>query len=130
MTAMSGEEKVRSTDGLETLTRKLTILDTSGKEPITHRFYATAGYHNGRLFHLDFVCGGSLDYSVRRLISMQCTLIRKMLREGLMDRGELISTWRGIMGGANSFEPQGYCQQIGRIVASPLDAAARWLEGQ
>lgn len=122
------EHKIRSTEGLETVTRKLTIMEAGGEKPLIHRFYVTVGYHEGVVSHLDLVCGPSLDYSVRRLISMQCALIRKMLRRDSFSGSELISTWRGIMGGANSFEPQGWCDEIGRMAASPLDAAARWLE--
>lgn len=122
------EKMIRSTSGAETVTKKLTIQRLVDGHELTHRIYLIVGHHNGLLYYLDLFCDGSFDYSTRRLISMQCGLIREMLSQGVISLDEIVPRWRSSVDGAGSFEPQGWCEQLGRMVGSPLDAAARWME--
>lgn len=126
-------DQLYSTEGLPGLTVRLTIKQFRQKDIVEYRLYVRLAYfpdESGvlRLNFIDITCGGEFDYTTRRLITMICEYVRRELRHGLLTEETLIRSWRGMIDGTNSFEPQGFCAEITRQVCSPLDAVARWME--
>ena len=125
-------EVMYSTAGMPGITTKLTIQQVKDGEIVEHDLYLHRTYFEGKLNFIDITCGGSIDYSVRRLITLVCDHVRRELRHGLLDEEQLVLGWRATFEGTNSFEPQGTCPQLpggymGQLVGSPLDAVARWM---
>lgn len=128
-------DRMYSSDGMPGLTHKLTIKQVKDGGAVDHDIYVHLAYFEERLNYIDVTCGGSIDYSVRRLITMVCDHVRRQLRHGLLDEEGLIRDWRGSQDAANSFEPQGTCSSLpgtylDKLVASPLDAVARWMHSR
>lgn len=128
-------DQMYSTDGVPGITKKLTITKVVDKEIVEFDLYVHIAYFEGKLNFLNITCDGSIDYSVRRLISTVCDHVRKELRHELLNEESLIKDWRGAVDGTNSFEPQGRCEQLPgnyleKQVASPFDAVARFLQGK
>lgn len=59
----------------------------------------------------------------RALLEVACREASDLLQAGVWDAARLVATWRG-----TRFDPEGGCAQVQGVVASPLDAAARWIE--
>lgn len=62
--------------------------------------------------------------SVRSVLEITCITASTLLTSGQWSIADLIDLWRGV----KNCEPYGQCPQLGAIVSSPLDAAARWLQ--
>lgn len=103
--------------------------------------YLTTAVMAGRLVHVNLtvsrVGGGEsflgthqlavleaskLDVT-KALVEVVCREANQLLQRGAWGVENLIASWRG-----TRFDPNGMCPQVRGIVASPLDAAARWLE--
>jgi len=128
-------DRMYSTEAMPGVTGKLVIRQTVEGKIREHNIYIHLGYFEDALNFIDITCGGTIDYSVRRLITKVCDHVRRELRHGLLTEEDLIKDWRGRFEGNNSFEPQGVCPQLpggylDQLVASPLDAAARWMEAR
>jgi hypothetical protein len=59
----------------------------------------------------------------KALVEVACRTANQLLQREAWNVQDLIAAWRG-----TRFDPEGFCPQVGRIVVSPLDAAAQWLE--
>jgi hypothetical protein len=128
-------DQMYSIDGMKGFTKKLTIKQEKDGVITEYDLYLHTAYFEGVLNFINITCHGSFDYSVRRLITMVCDHVRRELRHSLLDEEQLIKDWQGTIDKTNSFEPQGTCEQIpgtylDKLVASPLDAAAKWLKSR
>lgn len=110
---------------------RTTRLDIGNKKTI----YPIAGYsETGKLIHIDIKVGhqercsevldGKRLQQLRSLLEIVCDLTNALLR---MDwtKADVIRKWKG-----TQCEPSGLCPQLKCIAKSPLDAVARWLEGE
>ena len=59
----------------------------------------------------------------KALVERVCRDASELLQRGEWGAMDLIMAWRG-----TRFDPEGYCRQVNSLVASPLDAAAQWLD--
>jgi hypothetical protein len=59
----------------------------------------------------------------KALVEQVCRDANELLQRGEWAVADLIAAWRG-----TRFDPAGYCRQVDALVASPMDAAARWME--
>lgn len=104
--------------------------------------YFSAAVQEGRLVHvalsLSRIGGDAADVLIshqtavleaskqdvaRALIERVCRDASELLQRQAWTAADLIAAWRG-----TRFDPEGVCPQVQAVVASPLDAAARWVE--
>jgi len=134
------------TRGLPGRTQKFTIHSTltnaeGEREPYVYGFYLHLAWvpsgiritnvngvlrpvhYTPRLDYVDLTVARAQAHDIRAVTELMCQEAYALLRSGVWDIDKLVKEW--VM---RRFEPEGPCPELGGIVKSPIDAAARFIQ--
>jgi len=116
-----------TTTGLDTVTHKITIswLNPENEKICPVKAYFHLVWHENKLVGIDFDGLPTQTFFGKALLRENCRELTARLQDGKIDMEYICNRWI-----AQSFPPDGYCEQTNGMVKSVLDAAAKVFIGR